>query len=95
MSYPGDPDHLKVGHTSRTPRARACEIGGTMAPKTPVVEVSWWCADARRLEKLTHHRLRDVRVNGEWFRETLAGIEDAVEHVAEVYGIHIERSPRP
>jgi hypothetical protein len=93
LSYPGDRDHLKVGYTQRTPRARAAEIGGTMAPKTPVVEVAWECDDARRLESLVHRRLQSVRVNGEWFNETVAGIEDAVERIAEVHSIRIRRHP--
>jgi hypothetical protein len=93
LSYPGDRDHLKVGYTQRTPRARAKEIGGTLAPLTPVVEVAWECDEARKLESLVHRRLQSVRVNGEWFNETVAGIEDAVERVAEVHSIRIRRDP--
>ena len=55
------------------------EIGGTLAPETPMVEIAFRCIDAHRLEVLVHRRLEHARVNGEWFSIDLDTAVDAIQ----------------
>lgn len=95
MSVAGSRLH-KVGMTSRTPSARAAEMGWTIGPSKLHVEMAWRCSDARRLERLVHRALVAEgarRIGGEWFDQSLPGIVAAVERVAEVHGITLDPGP--
>jgi len=87
LSYPGDPWRLKVGYAS-DPRARAKNIGGTLAPQAPKIEALYFVADEpQRVERAAHRRLRECRCNGEWFRCGLADARDAIERAAALLGV--------
>ncbi|REG59297.1 T5orf172 domain-containing protein [Paraburkholderia sp. BL6669N2] len=64
------PDYVKVGHTTRSPKERALELGGTALPYPAVVEYSVFVDNARAVEFEVHRRLARVRANKgrEWFR---------------------------
>lgn len=77
MSYPSS-DKVKIGH-ALNPSVRAKNIGGTLAPEQPVIELLFWCSERREdVEREAHKRLADYRHNGEWFT---IGISRALEVV--------------
>lgn len=67
MSYPRS-DKVKIGH-AHDPSTRAIDIGGTLAPEEPVLEISYWCSERRQdVERRAHVLQAATRANGEWFK---------------------------
>lgn len=89
MSYPGS-DKLKIGH-SLNPTTRAEDIGGTLAPETPVLEAYYWCSERREdVERKAHDLERHNRANGEWFDISVEKARAAIETAAEATGVEIQ-----
>lgn len=77
MSYPGS-NKIKIGH-SKDPISRAADIGGTLAPETPIVEAYFWCSERREaVERMAHKIEAADRYNGEWFS---ISVERAVQTI--------------
>lgn len=86
MSYPNS-DKVKIGHTIN-PSTRASQIGGTLAPETPIIEFLFWCAERREaVERATHKLQKHARANGEWFNLSVADAIKSVEHAARNVGV--------
>lgn len=81
MSYPNS-DKVKIGH-SLSPVLRASQIGGTLAPEEPQIEVLFWCAERREaVERAAHQIAKNQRGNGEWFALSVAQAVSTVEQAA-------------
>lgn len=70
LSNPSMPDIVKIGRTTRTVEGRAAELYQTGVPTPFTVEHSVYSPDCAELERETHSRLPDVRVDmsREFFR---------------------------
>ena len=66
------------------------EIGGTLAPETPVVEIAFRCIDAHRLEVLVHRRLEHARVNVSGFSIDLDTAVEAIQRTAAAHGLGLD-----
>ena len=89
MSYPGS-DKVKIGHTLN-PSVRAKNIGGTLAPEQPVIELLFWCSERREdVERAAHKRLADYRHNGEWFTIGISRALEVVRQAASKVGLAAE-----
>ena len=81
MSYPGS-DKVKIGH-SLSPSVRATDIGGTLAPETPEIEVYFWCSERREnVERAAHKIESSSRFNGEWFKISVSQAIRSIEQAA-------------
>ncbi len=91
MSYPGS-DKVKIGH-SLDPGTRTTQIGGTLAPDDPVLEVTYWCSERRGdVEKTAHKLVADTRHNGEWFTLTVPCAMLTIERAAGIVGVEIQKT---
>ena len=89
MSYPGS-DKVKIGHTLN-PVARATEIGGTMAPETPVIEAFFWCSERREAVERAAHRIeQENRSSGEWFTIPVHRAVSTIRRAAEQAGVIVQ-----
>ena len=89
MSYP-DSDKLKIGH-SLNPTTRVADIGGTLAPETPVLEAYYWCSERREdVEKKAHEIERENRRNGEWFTISAERAMSVIEKAAKAIDVEIQ-----
>ena len=89
MSYPGS-DKVKIGHTLN-PTTRAADIGGTLAPETPIVEAYFWCAERREDVERAAHRIESAtRCNGEWFKCSVAHALDVIKQAAGQVGVEVQ-----
>jgi hypothetical protein len=86
MSYPGS-DKVKIGH-SLNPTTRAADIGGTLAPETPVVEAYFWCSERREaVERMAHQIEAANRGNGEWFSISIGRAVEVIKSAAGQVGV--------
>ena len=86
MSYPGS-DKVKIGHAVN-PSTRAKDIGGTLAPETPIIEVLFWCSERREdVERRAHKLLMGHRCNGEWFATDIGSALTAVGEAAQLANV--------
>ena len=91
MSYPGS-DKVKIGH-SLDPGTRTTQIGGTLAPEDPVLEVTYWCSKRRGdVEKTAHKLVADTRHNGEWFTLTVPCAMLTIVRAADIVGVEIQET---
>ena len=89
MSYPGS-DKLKIGH-SLNPTTRAADIGGTLAPETPVLEAYYWCSERREdVERKAHEIEGENRHNGEWFTISAESAMGVIERAAKAVDVEIQ-----
>ena len=89
MSYPGS-EKLKIGH-SLNPTTRAADIGGTLAPETPLLEAYYWCSERREdVERKAHEIERESRHNGEWFALSVEGAMSVIEKAAKTVDVEIQ-----
>lgn len=89
MSYPGS-DKLKIGH-SLNPTTRAADIGGTLAPETPVLEAYYWCSERREdVERKAHEIGGENRHNGEWFTISAENAMSVIEKAAKAVDVEIQ-----
>lgn len=89
MSYPGS-DKLKIGH-SLNPTTRAVDIGGTLAPETPILEAYYWCSERREdVERKAHEIEGEYRHNGEWFMISAENAMDVIEKAAKAVNVEIQ-----
>jgi hypothetical protein len=89
MSYPGS-NLVKIGH-ALWPTSRARDIGGTLAPEQPKLEVCFRCAERREDdERRTHSLLSSQRRNGEWFLVSISRAITTIESAARDVSIEIE-----
>lgn len=89
MSYPGS-DKLKIGH-SLYPTTRAADIGGTLAPETPVLEAYYWCSERREdVERKAHEIEKESRHNGEWFTISVENAMGVIEKAAKAVDVEIQ-----
>ena len=89
MSYPSS-DKLKIGH-SLNPTTRATDIGGTLAPDTPVLEAYYWCSERREaVERKAHEIERNNRHNGEWFSISADRAMSVIEEAAKAIDVEIQ-----
>ena len=89
MSYPGS-DKLKIGH-SLNPTTRATDIGGTLAPETPVLEAYYWCSERREdVERRAHEIEGENRHNGEWFAVSVEQAKTVIEKAAKSAKVEIQ-----
>lgn len=61
------PGLIKVGYTMKDPQLRARELNHTGSPHPYIVDYEVLVEDPRRIEQMTHVRLRDLREGKEWF----------------------------
>jgi hypothetical protein len=88
MSYPGS-DKVKIGH-SLNPTTRAVDIGGTLAPEEPQIEVLYWCSERREaVERKAHQIESERRHNGEWFVMTVTEAVGAIQTAASAVEVEI------
>lgn len=81
MSYPNS-DKVKIGHTNN-PSLRVSQIGGTLAPEMPRIEILFWCSERREdVERRTHSYHQSKRRNGEWFELPVEEAMQTIEKVA-------------
>ena len=89
MSYPGS-DKLKIGH-SLNPTARAADIGGTLAPETPILEAYFWCSERREdVERKAHVIESQNRHNGEWFNVPIEKAIEVIRQAASEVGVEVK-----
>lgn len=89
MSYPGS-DKVKIGH-SLSPTVRAVDIGGTLAPETPVLEAYFWCSERREdVERKAHDIECTTRHNGEWFNISVERAMEVIRQAAHRAGVDIQ-----
>ena len=89
MSYPGS-DKVKIGH-ALNPTSRAAEIGGTLAPETPIAEAYFWCSERREdVERKAHAIESANRCNGEWFKISVQRAVEVIQQAASVVGVSIQ-----
>lgn len=88
MSYPNS-NKVKIGH-SLNPGTRTKQIGGTLAPETPILEATYWCSERREtVERTTHEQLKNFRGNGEWFNVSIPTAMAAIEVAATSCGVEV------
>ena len=58
----------KVGMTEReNPQKRIAELGDTLGVVKCRIVRHWACEDPRTAENILHNKLKDKRIEGEWF----------------------------
>jgi len=88
MSYPKS-DKVKIGH-SLDPSTRASDIGGTLAPETPILEAYYWCSERREdVERKAHEIEMENRHNGEWFKVSVKQAMNAIEKAAKLVRVEL------
>ena len=87
MSYP-ESVKVKIGH-SLNPTSRATDIGGTLAPENPKIEILFWCSERREDVEREAHRLQSgSRHNGEWFQ---ISVTEAIKSIkAAAISVHVD-----
>lgn len=81
MSYPKS-NKYKIGH-ALNPTTRVADIGGTLAPETPILEAYFWCSERREdVERQAHEILKKFRSNGEWFSVSMDDAVKAIKQAA-------------
>lgn len=89
MSYPNS-DRVKIGH-SLNPTARASEIGGTLAPEVPIVDIAFWCSERRHdVERKAHEIEAKNRRNGEWFEISIDQAIQSIKKSAEITDVEVQ-----
>lgn len=89
MSYPGS-DKVKIGH-ALNPTSRAADIGGTLAPETPIAEAYFWCSERREdVERKAHAIVSANRCNGEWFKISVQRAVEVIQQAASAVGVSIQ-----
>ena len=82
LSNPAMPGQVKIGYTTQIPDIRASELSAPTGIPQPFV-VEFWCltGDPERIERETHERLAEVRVNGkrEFFQLSVEAAIAALE----------------
>lgn len=90
MSYPNS-NKYKIGHAIN-PTTRARDIGGTLAPETPILEVYFWCSERREdVERKAHELLKAKKSNGEWFNTSLDEAIKTIEEAAVITLVEIKK----
>lgn len=90
MSYPNS-NKYKIGHAIN-PTTRARDIGGTLAPETPILEAYFWCSERREdVERKAHELLRAKKSNGEWFNTSLDEAIKTIEEAAVITLVEIKK----
>ena len=90
MSYPNS-NKYKIGHAIN-PTTRARDIGGTLAPETPILEVYFWCSERREdVERKAHELLKAKKTNGEWFNTSLDEAIKTIEEAAAITSVDIKK----
>ncbi len=89
MSYPGS-DKLKIGHSLNS-TTHAADIGGTLAPETPVLEAYYWCSERREdVERKAHEIEGENRHNGEWFAISAESAMGVIGKAAKAVDVEIQ-----
>lgn len=89
MTYPGAAQ-VKIGHTLN-PTTRVVDIGGTLAPQDPVVELLFWCSERREeVERRAHLIQAAHHHRGEWFTISVGEAGGTLRRAAAELGVEMQ-----